>query len=133
MRFAAGITVILVLSLGVACDDTIFGSGAVVEYPPGWTGVVALFDDRCESCHSSGDDPDVPDLMEIIPKDLEEGTGLYVVPNEPEASYLWELLKGTDPDYFMPLGMPDPLPPESIQHVEQWILDGAVIPTEGGE
>ena len=31
--------VVFILSLGVGCDDTIFGSGAVVEYPPGWLGL----------------------------------------------------------------------------------------------
>jgi hypothetical protein len=133
MRSVAGISLMLLLSLGVACDDTIFGSGAVVEYPPGWTGVVALFEDRCDACHSAADDPDIPDLMEVIPLDVAEGTGLYVVPNEPESSYLWDLLVGTDPEYFMPIGIPEPIPIASIQHVEQWILDGAVIPTEDEE
>jgi hypothetical protein len=102
----------------------------VVQYPPGWTGVKALFASECFSCHPASDDPDVPDLMEVIPEDIEAGTEFYVVAGEPENSRLWELLEGSDPELYMPLSRPEVLPYESVQHVEQWILDGAVIPTE---
>ena len=117
---------IVALSLNfIACDDTIFGAGAVVEYPPGWQGVEALMRDHCVSCHPVLEEPD---LLSAIPEDIREGTGVFVVPGDPDNSYLWQLINGSDPGYFMPLGSAEPLPLATVQHVEQWILDGAEIP-----
>ena len=93
---------------------------------PAWlVGVEAFIDDHCVSCHPALEEPD---LLTAIPADIADGTGIYVVPGDPENSYLWTLINGSDPDYFMPLGIAEPLPLTTIQHVEQWILDGAVIP-----
>ena len=124
-QWAKLLGIISLLGWGSACDDTIFGGGAVVQYPPGWVGVEALIEDHCVSCHPALEDPD---LLTEIPADIANGTGFYVVPGDPENSYLWTLINGSDPDYFMPLGLAEPLPLTTVQHVEQWILDGAIIP-----
>ena len=118
---------LLVSIIGIicACDDTIFGGGEVALYPPGWVGVTAMMEDHCVGCHPALEEPDlIPDIR----ADVLDGTGVYVVPGDPENSYLWTIINGSDPDYFMPLGFSEPLPLTTIQHVEQWILDGAVIP-----
>jgi hypothetical protein len=122
------VSVLLLSTLG--CDDTIFGGGGVVHYPPGWVGVVALIEGECVSCHPVLEDPD---LLVEIPQDIADETGVYVVPGDPENSYLWQLISGSDPEYFMPMGLAEPLPLETVQNVEKWILEGAVIPSEDAE
>ena len=50
-----------------------------------------------------------------------------IVPGDPKASYLIEVVKGTDPDMIMP-PKGDPLTPEQVALLEKWIQEGAVWP-----
>ena len=82
---------------------------------------------RCTSCH--GLEPTLSegptaayDALVDVESSLEGHT--YVVPGEPDASYLLEKIKAEDPGNRMPRGG-EPLPPESVELVEEWIIEGA--------
>lgn len=100
--------------------------------------VKEILDEWCTSCHSGGGNPatdpsevdlDVPLTSLVGISSVATGKPL-VVPGDPSASYL--LLKmtggeGMDGD-LMPLG-DDPLPPEQLQLVADWISS---LPVEDG-
>ncbi|MDH3795734.1 MAG: hypothetical protein OER83_02545 [Flavobacteriaceae bacterium] len=82
------------------------------------TDIQPIFSNNCTSCH--------PVL--IASPDLTEGNsydaitnGLYIVPNDPEASLLYQRLLG-NPRIMPPSGS---LPISQIQLIENWIDQGA--------
>jgi len=127
------------------CDDTLF-SNQVVEYEENWSGVVAFTYANCRQCHPSVAEPTWPDALEVDLEedskvcdesiDCESGTcgddgtcdTLYVVPNDPQASYFWRVLSedARQPgDLTMPAS--GQLPAEQIEFIEEWIINGASL------
>ena len=100
--------------------------------------VAELFDEWCTACHS-GAPAAVSDSSELgLESPLSSMVGLtsvdaagkpLVVPGDPDASYLVAKLtgQGIEGD-IMPMG-DDPLPPEQVQIVKDWI---AALPTDDG-
>ena len=104
-----------------AVDDT-------PAYTADWTGVVELLNAECAQCHAVGS-PTGPGIVleEAIWNDLADSANALVVPGDPEASELWDRLIGGPSGDSMPWGGAL-LDAEKIAHVEQWILDGALVP-----
>lgn len=101
--------------------------------------VKEIFDEWCTSCHSGGGNP-ASDPSEVdLEVPLSSLVGIpsaangkpLVVPGDPDASYLLIKMKeGASMDgELMPLG-DDPLPPEQLQVVADWI--SALPPDAGG-
>ena len=104
------------------CDDHLFVHETEGLYEATWEGVERSMEDwGCTGCHSS----QLPLLPGAVTDDIAQESGLYVVPFSPEESTLWQVLIFADGYVGMPLGAP--LPEEEIAHVEQWILDGALL------
>jgi len=125
----------LLLLILPACDDTLFGATGKV-YDPTWEGVQEMFDDQCTvACHNEGWGYDLV-LPDGVQQDVSFGSGAFVVAGSAEDSPLWWALNGSDgQDLMPPTGM---LPAESIEHVKEWIDDGAGLVAEeeqdtGGE
>lgn len=119
---------VLLLLVG-GCDDTAFapvGGCPAGTYTADWTGVQALMDDHCASCHAGGSSAVV--LPDDVATDITDGTGFYVVPGDAAASKLWRVIAGdlgpTDLSGVMPLGT-GPLDATCIAHVKTWIDNGA--------
>lgn len=100
--------------------------------------VAELFDEWCTACHS-GVPAAVSDSSELgLEAPLSSLVGLtsvdaagkqMVVPGQPDASYLIAKMTGAGIEGdVMPLG-DDPLPPEQVQIVRDWI---AALPTDDG-
>jgi len=111
------------------CDDQLYpfigDGGAQVTYTANWDGTQQFFGDQCDSCHPSLSDPD---LEADIAADINNGTGRYVVPFEPENSELYLIITGqSDEIALMPLGAAQPLPAEVTQPIADWIADGASL------
>ena len=107
----------LLLWLACANDPASTDTGAITDtgpqtYEAAWAGVQAMFADHCDSCHPTTNGYDLRAQIDD-----------YIVPGDPDASYLMDALRGVSISVMMPpYGR---LPAESIAHVEQWILDGA--------
>lgn len=114
------------------CDDTLFVKDvpdvAPDTYTPDFAGVNALITDSCISCHGEGAGNDVV-LPLDLQTDLENGTGIYVKPNDLQGSLFWRTISGDleTGDYgAMPLGS-GPMEPYLIAHVKTWIENGAPL------
>lgn len=100
---------------------------------------VAVFGPSCSvaGCHSGGG-AELPTAMDLTSAQasfdnlvnvmsLQAPGEIRVVPFDPDASYLIQKLEGTAPvGERMPLGSPDPLDPDLIAQIRQWIADGAM-------
>lgn len=84
-------------------------------YTADWDGMDAFFADHCDSCHPSTNNID-----------LRADIDSYVVAGDPDASTIWEAVQALSISIMMPPS--GRLPDETIEHVEAWILDGAVHP-----
>ena len=82
-------------------------------YDADWEGVQAFFADHCDSCHPSTSGIDLRDSIDT-----------FVVPGDADASRLWIAVSGQSLSTMMP--PTGRLPQATIEHVETWILDGAV-------
>ena len=82
-------------------------------YDADWDGVQAFFADHCDSCH--------PATNGI---DLRAQIDTYVIPGDAQNSALWISVSGQSLSTMMPPS--GRLPQATIEHVETWILDGAV-------
>jgi len=81
----------------------------------------AIFENSCNGCHGEGGSY-TEQLIIQYPAVIEDGS---VIPGEPENSELYKRLLGpTENGLQMPFNS-DPLPPEQIQTIRQWILAGA--------
>jgi hypothetical protein len=124
----------LLLLVLPACDDTLFGATGKV-YEPNWEGVQEMFGDQCTvACHNEGWGYDMV-LPSGVEEDVSSDMGAFVVAGSAEDSPLWWALNGSnDMDLMPPTGS---LPIESIEHVKEWIDDGAGLVAEeeetGGE
>ncbi len=109
----------------VGCDNTIFHSQEL-GYEATWLGVQIFMHDHCFECHRAGQAPELPDAIE---EDLLEERFEYVVPGDPEASVLWQILEPVEWEPGMPHQMPPgaPLPLPVIEHVYEWIEEGAPL------
>ncbi|MCB1226472.1 MAG: DUF1549 domain-containing protein, partial [Verrucomicrobiales bacterium] len=90
--------------------------------------ILPILEDRCIDCH--GPDKEKSGLrMDRRPVMLRGGDSgtPTVVPGDPEASYLIDVVTGKDPDMQMP-PKGDPLTSGQIESLRQWITEGAVIP-----
>ena len=99
----------------------------------------AVFGPTCSvgGCHSGGG-AQLPGSMDLtsaqasfdnlVNIESEQVAGTFrVLPADPDASYLIQKLEGTAAvGQRMPLGSPDPLEPDVIADIRQWIADGAV-------
>lgn len=84
---------------------------------------------HCQSCH--GPDRDASGLRVDRWKHLLEG-GEYgvpaIVPGQPEASFLLQVVDGSSQDLTMPPEGNDPLTSQQIELIRQWIASGAIVP-----
>ena len=114
----------LVLVL-LGCDDHLFPAGHSVSddgYEATWDGVQRLMSDAgCLDCHAALE----PILPNAVEDDIMQGSGVFVVPGEPENSLLWRVLMYEEGLVGMPPA--GPLDQDQIAPVEQWILDGAPL------
>ena len=79
-----------------------------------------IFENSCNDCHGEGGSY-TEQLIIKYPDVITDGS---VIPEEPENSELYKRLIETDPLKRMPFNS-DPLPPEQIETIRQWILAGA--------
>ena len=89
---------------------------------PTWAGVQTLFSSHCDTCH---DGSNQFELRTAIEEDLEQETGLLVVPGDPEGSVLWDAVAGTTLSRMMPPS--GRLSEVEVQHVSGWIEAGARV------
>ncbi len=90
--------------------------------------VLPILEENCIDCHNA--DKQKSGLrLDLRPHMLKGGdNGLpSVVPGDPEASYIMEVVKGIDPDMQMP-PKGDPLTADQITLLETWIVEGAIWP-----
>ena len=81
----------------------------------------AIFEDSCNDCHGEGGSY-TEQLILQYPAVIEDGS---VIPGDPDNSELYKRLLGpTDNGFQMPFNS-DPLSPEAIETIRQWILAGA--------
>lgn len=119
-----------------ACDDEILAPCGA--YTPDWEGVTCFMEVQCISCHSTTHLE--PPVVHIFPDDVKEDLlhcqGSLVVPYSPEDSQLWRVISGEldhDVDVWgvMPYvdvpGGGRPLPDSEIEHIREWILNGADV------
>lgn len=119
-----------------ASDDT---AGASEEDSPAFATVYSLLLAECEGCHSGesnatvfmmpGDPAATYDRL-LTGESSYDGELRFVVPGDPEASFLLEKLE-EDPQYGarMPIAFSDAtLDPEDIDMVREWIAAGAKGP-----
>ena len=105
--------------------------------------VQAIFNEHCLPCHSSDNEEGHPvanlDLAEgHMPRttiaarsgQLSDGT-LLINPGRPDESYIVEKIAVDEPTRGrrMPRGMP-PLSDEEIETIRNWVLDGALVPSD---
>jgi hypothetical protein len=98
--------------------------------------VQEIFDDSCTMCHGKGvtaDDAEgvslVAPLTDVVRGASAEAGKPYIVPGDPDSSYLLHKMVGGDiQGEVMPLG-DDPLPPEKQQVIKDWI---AALPPDAG-
>jgi len=88
--------------------------------------ILPLFEANCFECHSHSQEIRAGLALDAV-SGLREGghTGLAVLPGKPEESPLVWALKGERNSERMPKGA-EPLAPEIVQAVEEWIRLGAV-------
>ena len=80
-----------------------------------------IFENSCNDCHAEGGSY-TEHLILQYPAVIEDGS---VIPGDPENSELYKRLLGpTDNGFQMPFNS-DPLSPEAIETIRQWILAGA--------
>ncbi|MHC4948317.1 MAG: c-type cytochrome domain-containing protein [Planctomycetota bacterium] len=86
-----------------------------------------VLEQQCLGCHSPGRKGPAGKLDQTTMAGLLAGgmSGPAVVPGRPDESWLLLAVKGEVEDLLMPPG-DDPLPPEAIAMLEQWVRDGAV-------
>jgi hypothetical protein len=90
-------------------------------YAPTWTGVQELFAEHCDVCHPAEQGFDLHIHLETPLQPYYS----YVIPGDPENSFLWGVLTY---EYLEPRMPPTGrLPDETIQCVHDWILAGAVF------
>jgi cytochrome c5 len=83
-----------------------------------------LFDDKCSACHEAGGSEVVlvGDLSHLTRDKSPDAKKVFVVPGDPDASYLVNKLTGKNiKGDIMPMG-DDPLSPAEIEVVRQWIV-----------
>ena len=115
------------------CDNTLFGvpiggddAAVEPEYEVSFAGVEAMWVDHCQVCHPTVDPFVIDDLID----DVDQETGRYIVPGDPEDSMFWRLISASRIDgdpRTMPDGAPSGLRPAEREHVRRWILDGAPL------
>ena len=81
----------------------------------------AILENRCLNCHGTGGS--FTENLWIADRDQLIASG-SVVPNDPDASELYQRLITTDASKRMPLGQP-PLSTQAIATIQQWITEGA--------
>ena len=117
---------ILAIALFAGCAD--LGKKApVVENPPDTTtsytaDIQPIFDGRCVGCHVGAIQGGLR-LDNYFLMMLGGNSGQVVIPFEPDSSILVQRIEGILPR--MPL-VGDPLTPEQIDLIRQWIAEGAV-------
>lgn len=131
VRPPRGLLVLLALGLG-ACDggtatdsdtDPPTDTDVPLPYSSDWDGVQQMFTDHCDSCHPSQNGFD---LRMRISEDVSGQVMDYIVPGDPSASRLWNLI--TPSDLTFPMPPSGHLPADQTAHVAEWIQAGAAIP-----
>lgn len=126
-----------------SCGDSASGgrslSGVAFEAAttvctPGFAEDVApILDAACGVCHVTGASAgfSFPNgRSDLVNVPSSQSDLVYVLPGDPESSYLWHKIAGTqasvggDGTGRMPAGMP--LPPEDSETIRAWILGGAL-------
>ncbi len=90
--------------------------------------------DRCYSCHAANAEKIKGGLRLDTRDELLKGgtTGPAIEPGKPERSLLIQAVKGTAKDLDQMPPKKDPLKPEEIAALEEWIRMGAPDPRDGG-
>lgn len=116
---------------GESTGGTTTGAGAV-DYE---ADIQPIWDAKCNSCHFAGGSASMGPVLtagvshaNIVDKQSPTVALPLVAPGDPDGSYLWHKLNGTQADVGgsgspMPLGVP--LDADSLAKIEQWITDGA--------
>jgi Planctomycete cytochrome C len=120
-----------------ACDDHVFGPAQTEGecrgglQNVGFAGVEELVQAECIVCHSASPLGNSLDLETDLEGVLLDGVGStsipYVVPGDPESSYVYQKLTGTNSDGtgIMPVG--GGLSACITDVVRDWIADGATL------
>lgn len=116
-----------------ACDDHLFQPQGGDAVAADWCGVEPVLAASCATsgCHDAGSataglDLETDPLAALVDVEGSYPGLVYVVPGDPDASYLLQKIEGTQASGTgsrMPLG--PPLDDASIAAVRTWISDGA--------
>jgi len=122
----------LALCLGaLGCDDHVISPGVAVT-EEGFCGVEQVFDQSCSTsgCHDAVSQGGSLDLETDPYGAVVDGASptygdAYVVPGDPDASFLYQKVAGTQGDKGSRMPIGGVLPDDVIDRMAQWIADGA--------
>jgi len=126
---------LLACALACLCGSAAAGGGG--QGPVSFAGdIVPLLKRRCVACHITGQEPGLVSLVpkraygELVGVTSVQGPMIRVIPAEPENSYLYHKLLGSQLEAggkgeAMPPGMPL-LPDQQIGLFRRWIAQGAL-------
>lgn len=127
--FCAGLAILFALSpesLGGQAQDSVDSADVPPDYQ---RDIEPILTEHCVVCH--GPDRDASGFRVDRWKSLLDG-GEYgvpaIVPGQPEASFLLQVVDGTSEDLTMPPEGNEPLNAEQVTHLRNWIAAGAVVP-----
>ncbi|MEM6979746.1 MAG: transcriptional regulator [Planctomycetota bacterium] len=89
---------------------------------------MAIFDQRCSSCHDGQNHPLDTSDAESMTADRGDNRDRFIEPGSADASYLWTLIEND----VMPKDS-EPLTSLEKQTIHDWIQDGARFPDFGGD
>jgi len=145
-RFPQGLSLLFLVVLLAACDDTVFGmrgggssSSSSVDTAWGdepWCQVQRIFHNQCTSCHGGSppslEGEDAHENLVNVESSAYPGA-IYVVAGSPDESFLYLKITGQQGDQG------DPMPygtsgadTDSAAFVRAWIEDGAPTDCDGG-
>ena len=93
--------------------------------------VFAVFEKRCEACHSAADNSaglDITSRLSVLSTGSDEGAQKFAKPGDPERSRIWTAIRSDS----MPMDG-DPLTVEEKSLVYRWIAQGAPFPAQKKE
>jgi mono/diheme cytochrome c family protein len=124
----------LAITVAVLAAGEMAGTAAESSRPVSFEAdVQPIFDENCVTCHQSNGAPqglvleDGKSWQTLLRGRSTESELPLVAPGKPEDSYLFEKLAGTQAKTGSGVQMPvgDPLTPEKIAIIRQWIAAGA--------
>ena len=130
MRLLRGLGCVLLLA---GCDDTIFGSGhssssTTTWGDEPWCQVQRVFQEQCTSCHGGTapnlEGTDAHEGLIGVASPLYDDQ-VFVVSGDPDASFLYQKVIGTQGDNGAPMPMgSEGIDADSAQIIHDWIAEG---------